>query len=78
VQAFGPCGAFVKMSDRSPKDAATERGRIQAHLEQYLRPVCTGAEASYLNNWVALPAVYRAMMSALRGINTSIVMNCYT
>lgn len=65
VQFFG-CGAFVKMSDRSPKDAATERGRIQAHLDQYLRPVCVGGEGNYLNNWVALPAVYRAYMSALR------------
>ena len=27
-------GGFVKLGDRSPKDAATERGRIEPHLEK--------------------------------------------
>jgi hypothetical protein len=55
------------MSDRSPKDSATERNRMQIHLDEYLASVCMGPESSYLNNWVGLPAVYKAMMAALKG-----------
>lgn len=61
-----PQGAFVKMSDRSPKDAATERGRIQQHLSKFLEPIIAKEENSCLNNWEGLPAVYRAMMASLK------------
>lgn len=61
-----PEGAFVKMSDRSPKDAATERGRIQQHLTRFLQPIMRKEANSCLNNWEGLPAVYRAMMASLR------------
>lgn len=57
-------GAFVKLSDRSPKDAATERGRIYKFLEL---PEAKGGGALELSsNAVGLPAVYRAMMGSLK------------
>ena len=54
----------MKLSDRSPKDAATERGRIYKFLEL---PEAKGGGALELSsNAVGLPAVYRAMMGSLK------------
>ena len=66
-------GAFARLSLRSPKDAATERGRIDPYLDHYLRDVDQhdGSNAS------ALPAVYRAMMKALRVTSGREAMELY-
>ncbi len=53
----------MKLSDRSPKDAATERGRIYKFLEL---PEAKGGAPELSSNAVGLPAVYRAMMGSLK------------
>jgi hypothetical protein len=65
MDTFRPagCGAFVKLSDRSPKDAATEGGRIQRYLRRYCCR-CSGADRGSTAS--GLPAVYRAFTRAMR------------
>lgn len=53
---------FVKMSDRSPKDSVTERGRIQKFLANPLKEVENRDLAS---SEFGLPAVYRAFNQGL-------------
>lgn len=58
-----PCGAFVKLSDRCPKDGATGNGRIQQHLDAAIENV---TERNITSNQYGLCALYTALHRAMR------------
>jgi hypothetical protein len=76
IQAYVKQGtfAFVKLCDRSPKDACTERGRIQQFLQGPLTPlkdlVDVGNAKKNVSKWatntIGLPLVYEAWIDSLR------------
>jgi hypothetical protein len=76
IQSFVREGsyAFVKLCDRSPKDACTERSRIQQFLKGPLTPlkdiVDIGNTKKNLSKWatntIGLPLVYEAWIDSLR------------
>jgi len=55
-------GAFIRFSARSPKDSATERGRMNLFLKETLKDIA----ADDSSNETGLPAVYRAFIKALK------------
>jgi len=68
IKVFGNKGAFVKMSDRSPKDSTTERGRIHRALNlDFVASLPAQEKRNYLaSNATGLPAIYKGMMKSMK------------